>query len=86
MVTVAYDQAFDLVDNLTQDTPQSHQAGFIAQYVPKIDELKFAVVGGILGDDGKASLRGLNYNVFFAYAVKAIQELSDIVKQQQIHT
>jgi hypothetical protein len=50
----------------------------------KIDELKFAVEGGILGDDDKESLRGLNCNVVFTYAVKAIQELSDIVKQQQI--
>ena len=32
----------------------------------------------------KENLRGLNYNVVFTYAVKAIQELSDIVKQQQI--
>ena len=50
----------------------------------KIDELKFAVQGGILGDDGKESVRALNYNVICTYAVKAIHELSDIVKQQQI--
>ena len=78
-----YDQTIDIVDNFTKDTPQSHQAGFIAQDVQKIDELKFAVQGGI-GEDGKESVRALNYNVIFTYAVKAIQELSDIVKQQQI--
>ena len=81
---VEYDQTFDLVDNYTPETPQSHQAGFIAQDVQKIDELRFAVEGGITSVDGKESLRGLNYNGIFTYAVKAIQELSDIGKQQQI--
>ena len=37
-----------------------------------------------IGNDGKESIRGLNYNAIFAYAVKAIQELHEIVKQQQI--
>ncbi|MFM7984131.1 MAG: tail fiber domain-containing protein, partial [Candidatus Fonsibacter sp.] len=81
---VEYDQTYDLVNNYTQETPQSHQCGFIAQSVEKIDELKHAVVGGQIGDDGKESVRALNYNAIFTYAVKAIQELSDIVKQQQI--
>ena len=49
----------------------------------QIDELKHAVVGGDIGEDGKESVRALNYNAIFTYAVKAIQELSDIVKQQQ---
>ena len=79
-----YDQTIDIVDKFTKDTPQSHQAGFIAQDVQKIDELKFAVQGGTIGEDGKESVRALNSNVVFTYAVKAIQELSDIVKQQQI--
>ncbi|MFM7978410.1 MAG: hypothetical protein ACKPKO_03760, partial [Candidatus Fonsibacter sp.] len=73
-----------LVNNYTQETPQSHQCGFIAQSVEKNDELKHAVAGGQIGDDGKESVRALNYNAIFSYAVKAIQELSDIVKQQQI--
>ncbi|MFM7984693.1 MAG: hypothetical protein ACKPKO_35760 [Candidatus Fonsibacter sp.] len=42
------------------------------------------VEGGQVGDDGQERIRGLNYNAIFTYAVKAIQELSDIVKQQQI--
>ncbi|MFM7982544.1 MAG: tail fiber domain-containing protein, partial [Candidatus Fonsibacter sp.] len=81
---VEYDQTFDLVDNYTQETPQSHQCGFIAQSVQSIDELKHAVVGGQVGDDGKESIRALNYNAIFTYAVKAIQELSQIVKAQQV--
>ena len=69
LVPVEYDQAFVLVHNYTKnDTPQSHQAGFIAQYVHKIDKLKF-----IIGVDGKDSVWGWSYNVVFTYAVKAIQ-------------
>ncbi|MFM7979080.1 MAG: hypothetical protein ACKPKO_07150 [Candidatus Fonsibacter sp.] len=49
-----------------------------------IDELKHAVVGGQVGGDGKESVRALNYNAIFTYAVKAIQELSQIVKAQQV--
>ena len=68
---VEYDQTYDLVDEYTPDTPQSHQSGFIAQSVQQIDELKHTVIGGKLGEDGKESLRGLNYNAVFAYAVKS---------------
>jgi hypothetical protein len=81
---VEYDQTYYLVDEYTPDTPQSHQSGFIAQHVQQIDELNHAVIGGEIGDDGKESLRGLNYNAVFAYAVKAIQELSQIVQAQQV--
>ena len=81
---VEYDQTYDLVEHYTQETPQSHQCGFIAQSVEKIDELKYIVAGGEIGEDGKESLRGINYNAVFTYAVKAIQELHEIVKQQQI--
>ena len=84
LVPVEYDQTFDLVDNYTKDTPQSHQAGFIAQDVQIIEELRHAVVGGEVDNDGKESIRALNYNAVFTYAVKAIQELHGIVKQQQI--
>ncbi|MFM7985169.1 MAG: hypothetical protein ACKPKO_38205, partial [Candidatus Fonsibacter sp.] len=38
-----YDQTVDLVEQYTTDTPQSHQCGFIAQSVQKIDELKHSV-------------------------------------------
>ncbi|MFM7984198.1 MAG: tail fiber domain-containing protein, partial [Candidatus Fonsibacter sp.] len=34
---VEYDQSVDLVEQYTTDTPQSHQCGFIAQSVQKID-------------------------------------------------
>ena len=81
---VEYDQTYDLVDEYTPDTPQSHQSGFIAQSVQQIDELKHTVIGGEIGKDGKDSLRGLNYNAVFAYAVKAIQELSQTVQAQQV--
>ena len=67
---VEYDQAYDLVDAYTPETPQSHQSGFIAQSVQSIDELKHAVVGGQVGDDGNESIRALNYNAIFTYAVK----------------
>jgi len=70
---VDYDQTFDLVEHYTKETPQSHQCGFIAQSVEKIEELKYIVEGGEIGKDGKESLRGINYNAIFTYAVKAIQ-------------
>ncbi|MFM7985176.1 MAG: tail fiber domain-containing protein [Candidatus Fonsibacter sp.] len=63
-----YDQTHDLVDQYTVDTLQSHQCGFITQSVQSIDELKRAVVGGQVGDDGKESIRALNYTAIFAYA------------------
>ncbi|MFM7987885.1 MAG: tail fiber domain-containing protein, partial [Candidatus Fonsibacter sp.] len=34
---VEYDQTVDLVEQYTPETPQSHQCGFIAQSVQKID-------------------------------------------------
>ena len=73
-----------MVDQYTVDTPQSHQCGFIAQSVQSTDKLKRAVVGGQVGDDGKDSIRALSYTAVFTYDVKAIQELHEIVKLQQI--
>ena len=81
---VEYDQTHNLVDEYTVETPQSHQCGFIAQSVQQIDELRYTVVGGKVGEGGKESLRGLNYNAIFTYAVKAIQELHEIAKAQQV--
>ncbi|MFM7985708.1 MAG: hypothetical protein ACKPKO_40985 [Candidatus Fonsibacter sp.] len=46
--------------------------------------MRHAVVGGTVGEDGKESLRGLNYNAILTYTVKAIQELSQTVKAQQV--
>ncbi|MFM7982979.1 MAG: tail fiber domain-containing protein, partial [Candidatus Fonsibacter sp.] len=43
---VEYDQTYNLVDEYTPETPQSHQSGFIAQSVQNIDELKYTVIGG----------------------------------------
>jgi hypothetical protein len=65
---VEYDQTHNLVDEYTVETPQSHQCGFIAQSVQQIDELRYTVVGGKFGEDGKESLMGLNYNAIFTYA------------------
>ena len=79
-----YDQTQDIVDQITPDTPQSHQCGFIAQSIEQIEQLKHAVAGGEIGEDGKETIRSLNYNAIFTYAVKAIQELSQLVKAQQV--
>ncbi|MFM7981504.1 MAG: tail fiber domain-containing protein [Candidatus Fonsibacter sp.] len=68
---VEYDQTSDLVNNYTQETPQSHQCGFIAQSVQKIDEFKHAVVGGYIGDDGEDTVRSLIHNAVFTCAVKS---------------
>ena len=48
-----YQQSQEIVERLTPDTPQSHQCGFIAQQVQQIEELRHAVVGGEIGDDGQ---------------------------------
>ena len=56
---------------------------FYCSKVQQIEELKHAFVGEEIGEDGKETIKGLNYNIVCTYAVKAIQELSDIVKQQQ---
>ena len=53
-------------------------------YCEEVEELKHAVTGGEIGEDGKATIRSLNYNVIFTHAVKAIQELSQLVKAQQM--
>ena len=42
------------------------------------------VEGGEIGENGKESLRGINYNAVFTYAVKAIHEPHDIVKIQYV--
>ena len=81
---VEYDQTQDLVEEYIADAPQSHLCGFIAQSVQKTDELNYAVVGGEIGEDGVESIRYFNYNVIFTHAVKAIQELSQLVKAQQM--
>ena len=36
---VEYDQTVDLIEQYTEDTPQFHQCGFIAQTVQQIEEL-----------------------------------------------
>ena len=78
-----YDQTQDIVDEFNENTPHIHQCGFIAQSIQEVDERKHAVMGGEIGEDGKDTIRSLNYNAIFTYAVKSIQELHTIVKQQQ---
>ena len=80
---VEYDQTVSLIEQYTEDTPQFHQCGFIAQSVQQIEELKHAVVGGEVGEDGQETIRCLNYHIVVTYAAKAIQERSDFVKQHQ---
>ena len=80
---VEYDQTYVLVDQYNEDMPHSHQCGFIAQQVQQIEALKHAVFGGEVGEDGKETVRALNYTAIFTYSVKAIQELHQLVEQQQ---
>ena len=49
----------------------------------KTDEHNYARLGDGLGGDGKEAVRCLSYDVIFAYAVNAVQELTEFVKQQQ---
>jgi hypothetical protein len=79
-----YDQTQAIVDQFNENTPHIHQCGFIAQSIQEVEELKHAVTGGEIGEDGKESIRSLNYNAIFTYAVKSIQELSQLVKAQQM--
>ena len=78
-----YDQTHDLVEHYTADTPQSHQCGFIAQPAQQTDARKYAIAGGEVDEQGKETVRYLNYNSRFTHAVKAIQELDQAVQQQQ---
>ena len=71
---VEYDQTYDLVAQYVEDTPQSHQCGIISQQVQQVEALKHAVFGGEVGEDGKETVRALNYNAVFTYAVSAFQE------------
>ena len=81
---VEYDQTYNLVDRYTLDAPQSYQCGFIAQSAQRIHEFKHAVVGGELDENGHETLRSLNCNAILTCVVKAIQELSQLVKAQQM--
>ena len=76
-----YEHTQDLVDIFTPNTPQSHQCGFIAQSAQQIDQLKHAVVGGQIDEDGKEAISSLSWNTIFSFAVEAVQELNDIVKR-----
>ena len=49
---VLYDQAYELVYQCAPDTTQSQQYGLIARYVQIVGELKHAVEGGDIGEDG----------------------------------
>ena len=57
--------------------------GRIAQSVEKKGELTNVVFGVAVGYCNE-SIRSINYNALFTYAVQAKQELHDIVKQQQL--
>ena len=76
------DQTQDVAEEYTLDTPHYHQCGFITQSVQTNDELKYAVAGGEIDEEGKGTIRYLNYNTIFIHAVKAIQELANIVQKQ----
>ena len=54
----------------------------IAQQVQTIEELTYAVAGGEFDEQGKETIRYLNYNSIFIHVVKAIQELNDMVTLQ----
>ena len=63
--------------------PQSHKCGRIAQSVKRIDELAYACVDGVVGEYGVESIRHLNYNAILTPAVKAMQELHEVVPFQE---
>ena len=81
---VEYDRTHDVVEQYLPDTPQSYQCGFIFQQAQQIDELNYAVAGGEIDEQGKETIRYLNYNSIFTHAVNAIQELHQLVEQQQV--
>ena len=58
---VEYEQTYALVEQYNEDTPQSHHCGFIAQHVQQIEALRHAMLGGEVGEDGKDTVRCLNY-------------------------
>ena len=58
---VEYEQTYALVEQYNEDTPQSHHCGFIAQHVQQIEALRHAMIGGEVGEDGKDTVRCLNY-------------------------
>ena len=49
----------------------------------QIDELNYAVAGGGIDEQGKETIRYLNYDSICIHGVKAIQALDQVVKQQQ---
>ena len=51
------EQTHYLTEQSTTDTPQSRQRGFIGQSVQWMDELKYAVVDGVVGEYGKGTVR-----------------------------
>jgi hypothetical protein len=67
---VEYDKHSTLREHYTPETLNLTNAVFIAQLAEKIEDLKHIVEGGEIGEDGKESLRGINYNAICTYAVK----------------
>ena len=51
-----YDQTLHLTEEYWADTQQSHQCGFVALSLQRIDKLKHATVCGNVGDDGDATI------------------------------
>ena len=57
---VAYSQTHDLTAEYSEDPPQSHQCGFKAQSVQRIDELTYVAAGVVVGEGGQESITHLN--------------------------
>ena len=77
--------ALDYSGEITENYKK--EAGFIAQSVLKIDELKFTVTGGDYLDNSNNLIENsyqLNYNAIFTYSVVAIQELKRICDNKDI--
>ena len=74
-----YDRTYNLFDQYTRNTLQSHQSGIISQSMQQLDQLTHDVVGGEFCEDGQV-FRGLSYNAVFSYSVTAVQYLHTIEK------
>ena len=70
-----------MTEQYTEHSPQSHQCGRIAHSVQRNDELKYVVVGVVVGETAEETTRHLNYNAILTHADKSIEELHEVVKQ-----
>ena len=78
-----YDQTISLIEHRTDCTPQFHQCGFIVQNFRKLKNWSTQWLEEKLEKMGKRPSDILSFNIVFTYAIKAVQELHQLVKQRQ---